>query len=50
MTIRKYLSDLFLIRKIEKYKRENIFGNQENEICENYYRVDDEDNDGRGLF
>jgi len=50
MKLTKYLSNLYLINKIKKNKHENHFESQENEICENYYRVDDEENDGRGIF
>lgn len=50
MMIKKYLTNLFLVKKIKKYESEKILENRDNEICENYYRVDDEDNDGRGLF
>lgn len=51
MTLKKYLSTLYLTKKIKNYKSKNIsFESNKNEICENYYRVDDEDKDGRGLF
>ncbi len=51
MILKKYLSTLYLTKRIKNYKSKNVnFGSRENEICENYYRVDDEDKDGRGLF
>lgn len=48
----KQLADTFmLVRKISKYrnKKQSSPGNI-NEKCENYFRVDDVDKDGRGSY
>jgi hypothetical protein len=51
MKLRKLNDTFYLVKKINNYrkKKQNSPGNN-NEKCENYYRVDDIENDGRGTY
>lgn len=51
MNLKKYMSTFVLATKINRFRRkkQNSPGNN-NEKCENYYRVDDVEKDGRGSY
>lgn len=52
MKLRDYLSTYLLTRNLNEYResqrREVV--RDENEFCENYFRVDDKPKDGRGNY
>ncbi len=51
MKIKKYIDTYMLVRKLQssKQKDENRL-DMHKEKCENYFRCDDDDNDGRGNY
>lgn len=52
MKMRRYLNTYFLVKGLNQYReaqRKEVV-RDENEFCENYYRVDDKPKDGRGNF
>lgn len=49
MNIIKYLKNYIIIKKLQQYRKLNKINPHENrEMCENFYHVDDINNDGRG--
>lgn len=51
MKVRKLLAAYALVKGVAKYRqnKQNSISNK-NEKCENYYRCDDVDSDGRGNY
>lgn len=52
MKLRDYLSTYSLVRQLNQYRdrQQKEMVNKDNEYCENYFREDDMNNDGRGSF
>lgn len=51
MKIRRLLAAYFLVKDITRYrKRKQNSPTDKNEKCENYFRCDDVENDGRGNY
>lgn len=51
MKIRKLLTTYFLVKDITKYRKSKQNSPADkNEKCENYFRCDDVENDGRGNY
>ena len=51
MKLRSFLATYVLVSSVAKYRHDKQHGKADrNERCENYYRCDDEVNDGRGNY
>ena len=51
MKLKSFLATYALAKGIAKYRHNKQCGKADNnEKCENYYRCDDEENDGRGSY
>lgn len=51
MKIKRFLTAYALVRSVTKYRHKNQNSKSDkNEKCENYFRCDDVENDGRGNY
>jgi len=51
MKLKNYVDSFLLVKRINDYRRKKLHSpGDNNEKCENYYRVDDVEKDGRGTY
>ncbi|MGE5629695.1 MAG: hypothetical protein ACM3TR_01210 [Caulobacteraceae bacterium] len=51
MKLNRFMNTYLLLKNVNRYRRKNQSSpGDKNEKCENYYRVDDAEDDGRGTY
>jgi hypothetical protein len=51
MKIKRFLAAYALVRSVNRYRQQKQHSDaNKNEKCENYFRCDDDENDGRGNY